>query len=107
MKVLKSEVKTIYTIEYTKDEMAEAKGNWLRNQNLEQTRFPKAFDNEDLAMGTLEKEFKEFKEFNRNGDFAGYMAYHLGFDGWENAGYYNENKKVRTMSVYNNGDTMN
>lgn len=42
-----------------------------------------------------------------HGDTYNYLAKSLGFDGWENAGYFDKNKNRYCMVVYNNGDTLN
>lgn len=99
-KIISSEIKTIYTVEVSFNDLAEAKSDWIFNVNGYRTLYPKAFDNEDTTLGVLKKEFEEFRPY---GDRTALMADYLGFDGWNNALFYHENTKTLTMVVYHRG----
>lgn len=103
MKIIKQEVRTKYNIEVSFKDFTDAKVAWMKDDTL-QILYAKAFDNSDTTMGTLNKEFSEFPQ---SGARAGLIAKCLGFDGWENAGYYDKRKNVISMVVYNNGDCIN
>lgn len=103
MKIIKQEVRTKYNIEVSFKDFIDAKEAWVKDNAL-QILYPKAFDNEEMTMGLLSN---EFKQFNTHGHRAALLAEYLGFDGWENAGLYKESKKAIVMCVYNNGDCIN
>lgn len=113
MKTLTQEVKTFYDIELDTADFA----NILErlHQDKENGRsitiiYPKAFDwvitspdiNEPSAIIVMKQ-----MHGKAHGDTFKYIAETLGFDGWANAGYYNETKRVYRMTVYNRGDTLN
>ncbi len=102
MKKLNVKVETVYTIEVEFKDFAEAKEKWTKEESTERIMFPKAFDNNDMTLGTLHKEFKEFRP---HGDRSGLMADFLGFDGWKSCLFYHGDKL--TMVVYKNGDSLN
>lgn len=102
MKITKSEVKTIYTIDIQFKDFAD-----IFNAAKSDEWRPKAafseFDLTDTTLGNVGSCFKGLKEAAS----IAYIADKLGFDGVENYGYYNKRKGVYTMSVYDTGDAMN
>lgn len=104
MHILKTEVKSIYEIAVSADDFARAKNEWNHNYLLD-SRFPKAFDNDLVGQMAVLDDMR--KNHNAHGDRAGCLAHYLGFDGWENAGYFDERIKCIRMTVFNYGDRLN
>jgi hypothetical protein len=114
MKITETKVKTLYTIKLDTADFAillEQFHDDKENECVALTEYPKAFDfytttrenvREEVAAAVMNQMFSR-----ANGDTYNYIARTLGFDGWENAGYYNKIKRIYTMVVYNNGDTLN
>lgn len=113
MKKLETEVRTLYNIELDTADFANILERF--HQDKEHGRaitivYPKAFDwvitspeiNEPFANIVMRQ-----MHGKAHGDTFQYIAEYLGFDGWDNGGYYNENKHVYRMTVYNKGDTLN
>ena len=102
MKITKSEVKTIYTIDIQFKDFAEI-FNAAKSDDLKPEAAFKEFDLNDTTLGNIVSCFKGLKEAAS----IRYIVNKLGFDGVENYGYYNKRKGVYTMSVYDTGDAMN
>lgn len=102
MKIQSVEIRTSYTIEIELKDFADAKEKWLKKDSIEKLMFPNAFSNEDMTLGTLRKEMKEFRP---HVDRDKLLAHVLAFDGWSNALLYHNDKL--TMVVYKNGDALN
>ncbi len=103
-KIRKVEVKTIYTIEYTCKELL----NIIVDAPKDKTNINGIFDDlggEDCKLNRVKDLYKG--EEMLTADELTYIANKLGFDGWEFAGTYNKERKIRTITVYNNGDTIN
>lgn len=110
MTITKKEVKTTYTINFTASEFAYILDAW--SKSMQKHRHARAFndlpleDVSELELSTIHEYFTELG-VRGNPDTYAFIAEYFGFDGWSNAGYYNEAKKVYTMTVYDNGDTLN
>lgn len=105
MKIIKAEVETIYNIEYTFEDYIKA----LEDPNLRLGR-PNAFrglpnKHDENTDGILLKAFQALNLFDNSwhGDTCAAIAESLGFDGWKNAGFYEDDKDVRNMVVYRRG----
>lgn len=103
MKILKAEVKSIYTIAVTADDYAKAKNNWCHGDTAA-IKFPKAFDNDNTGHMSVLEEMKH--NHSAHGDRAACLASYLGFDGWENAGYFDDGSNTLRMTVFNYGDCL-
>ena len=103
MRINKAEVKTIYTIEYTFEDFVAA----LTNENARLGRehafegLPTEYNDETAVK--LHRAFEANYGNHLHGHTFSVLAYTMGFDGWENAGYYNKRRGTRTMTVYRNG----
>lgn len=104
MRILKTEVKSIYEIAVSADDFAKAKNEWNHNDTLN-IRFPKAFKDDNVGHMSVLEEMKN--NTLAHGDKAGCLAHCLGFDGWENAGYFDERIHCIRMTVFNYGDRLN
>lgn len=110
MTITKKEVKTTYTINFTASEFAYILDAWQKS--MQKHRHPHAFENlhydevNELKLTQVHDYFVNLG-LEGNSDTYAFIAEYFGFDGWSNAGYYNEAKKVYTMTVYDNGDTLN
>ena len=102
MKITKSEVKTIYTIDIQFKDFAELFNAAKSDEWKPESAF-KEFDLTDTTIGNIGSCFKGLKEAAS----IEYIVSKLGFDGVENYGYYNKRKGVYTMVVYDRGDMMN
>ena len=103
-KIRKVEVKTVYTIEYTYKELL----NIIANAPYDKTNTKGIFEElggENVKLSKVKDLYKGDEMLTA--DEVTYIANKLGFDGWEFAGSYNKERKIRTMIVYNNGDTIN
>lgn len=108
MKTLKSSVKTIYTIALTFHDFLTV----FVYASQDKTRYSEEFahwDLTDTTIGNIKKAWKdichpwyEYKTKNIQ-----YIVRKLGFDGIENYGYYDENKDLYILSVYDYGDCLN
>lgn len=103
MQILKVEVKSIYEIAVSADDYAKAKNEWNHVDELN-IRFPKAFDNDNVGHMSVLAEMKD--NILAHGDRAGCLAKYLGFDGWKNAGYFDERINCIRMTVFNYGDRL-
>lgn len=116
MKILKSTVKTIYSITLSfhdfltiflyasHDDFRKIEGVYEK-QECE-------FSNWDLTnttMGNIMKAWQEFCHpfYQYQARDIRYIVKLLGYDGVENYGYYDKNKKLYFLSVYNFGDSLN
>ena len=114
MKTLQSTVKTIYNIELDMADFALILERFHKDKSLGRSVtvvYPLAFEwlektYADVSEGWAEAVVKNMQR-NAHGDTYKLIAEYLGFDGYENSGYYNETKRIYRMSVYNNGDTLN
>lgn len=106
MEFLKAEVKTIYQISVSADDYANAKNKWLHNE-VTNARFPKAFTMENQELGHVAILMEMKNHFSAHGDNAGCLADYLGFDGWDNAGYFDESTMTIKMTVFDYGNRMN
>lgn len=102
MKITKSEVKTIYTIDIQFKDFAELFNTAKSDEWKPESAF-KELDLTDTTIGNIGSCFKGLKETSS----IEYIVTKLGFDGVENYGYYNKRKSVYTMVVYDRGDMMN
>lgn len=104
MTITKQEVRTIYDIQFTHADFLGVV-EWYRESEAQRILFPNAFDFElkDETLVSAVRNFFEKMQFRGTGDTAGVIAKYFGFDGWLNAGYYDERKKVFKMAVYNEG----
>ena len=110
MKVTSKEVRTIYSIKVSATDFYEVKVAWFADEVL-RISYPKAFSfcaSETAALENqcLEKTIREMQELSASGDRARLIAKHFGFDGFENAGYFNKRTRTLDMVVYNHGDDM-
>ena len=93
MKTIKSTVKTISIIEFDRKDMAD---------------ILYSAEQHSISGEFLEYDEDRFDNFNPfSSDELTYIARYLGFEGWENAGYYIPSKDVRRMTVYQLGDAIN
>lgn len=110
MTITKKEVKTTYTINFTAGEFAYVLDAWQKS--MQKHRHPHAFENlpfddiSDLKLAAVHEYFTQLAVMG-NPDTYSFIAEYFGFDGWSSVGYYNKAKKVYTMTVYDNGDTLN
>ena len=103
MKIRKVEVRTTYDIEYTIEDLWKI----VREAVNDSVNIDKCFyqyGGEQSTLGDVRNLFESFNGFN--GDELSYIARKLGFDGWENAGSFDETRDVRTFTVYRYGDTL-
>jgi hypothetical protein len=108
MKITKQEVKTFYSIRIDFKDWTKAIENY-KEKEAPKICYSKAFENfniEDTTMGNLRNGFQNIS-FKGNADTFQYLATYFGFDGWQNAGFYSENRKAHCMVAYNYGDTAN
>lgn len=103
MKIRKVEVRATYNIEYTLKDFWEIIGGALNDVTNVEKCFHK-YNGEKSTLGDVRNLFESFNGFN--GDELSYIARKLGFDGWENAGSFDETRDVRTFTVYRYGDTL-
>lgn len=111
MIITNKETKTFYNIRFTLSEFAQICDNYTRSTNKH--KYPRAFESiaieeviESNATSTLINFFKEMGMIG-NADLFSLIANHFGFDGWDNAGYYNLTKQCYCMRVFDYGDTIN
>ena len=108
MTIIKTEVKTFTNIALNFKDFVEIINAFKDNEN--NTIFhPKAFDFADLndmTVGNIRNIMQKF-QFKSNKDTLDFIARHFGFDGWHNAGRYDEQKGKYLMVVYSYGDTLN
>ena len=105
MTVTKKEVKTIFTIELSFNDYAEARER-AASDEFRMGAFDECDIVEDTTVGTIRYEFENL-QFRRTAKTLDYIIRKLGFDGVTNYGYYNKYKKAHVMEVYNYGDCMN
>lgn len=104
MTITSAEIKTEYDIEYTFEDFIEA----LEDPDLRLGR-PKAFKglpsrHDASTDGELLGAFKNLSWIPAgHGDTFSALAAHFGFDGWRNAGYYDDRRDLRVMTVYRRG----
>lgn len=108
MNITSIEVKTTYRINFTIYEFIQLIESY--QTSMDKHKYPRAFEDLDILDEIDQDEVQTF--FKKMGvigntDLFNLIANWFGFDGWANAGYYNEKKEIYCMSVYNNGDTMN
>ena len=87
MKITKSEVKTIYTIDIQFKDFANIFSAAKSDEWKPKAAF-KEFDLTDTTIGNINNCFKGLREV----DSIKYIVDKLGFDGVENHGYYNKRK---------------
>nr|DAE67975.1 MAG TPA: translational regulation protein [Caudoviricetes sp.] len=104
MKILKAEVRTSYVIEYSKRDLMDIIANAPKDRKNYLGVFEKC-GGENVTMVVVSRYYEGIIDLTP--DQLTYIANKLGFDGWENAGYYNRDRKVRNMVVYREGDTLN
>lgn len=107
MKIIKNEVRTITTISLTIKDLNELMDSYNDCDN-NQFLFPDAFkqiDTNDRTMGYL-RTVMENLAYRGNGATFKYIAYHFGFDGFDNAGYYHKASGEYRMVVYTEGNTL-
>ena len=105
MTVVSKEVKTLIRIHIEKEEFCELVRFYLFNpEGFERDLYPKAFSNLRDDSDESISEFFDDWIISPNCDTYAFIAYALGFDGWENSGYI-QNNTLR-MCVYNYGDKM-
>lgn len=102
MKITSTQVKTVYHIDiqfsdFSKIFVAAKSDEWRHDSEFGE------FNLQDTTVGNIRDCFKNLKEVKS----IQYLVRKLGFDGVENYGYYNDRKGVYTMSVYDEGDTVN
>lgn len=109
MKIVGQEVKTLYTIELSVSDIAEAMSDYCKSTNKH--KYPRAFDwltmdteAESWTLKKVEEIINKTFFMASNGDTYSYLAEYFGFDGWSNAGLWKENKRIYTMSVFNRGE---
>ena len=108
MKVVSQEVKTFYKIEFDAADFANAVERYNGSEVLE-TVYRRAFEGFDINTNSEDSCVTAMRRMSisGNGDTAGYLAEFFGYDGWQNAGTFNERKKVYAMIVFNYGDCVN
>ena len=107
MTITKKEVKTFYSIEINIDDFFTIFNSF--DNSMKKHHYPHAFEfayDEELKVKDIEEIFTKLLWLNGNSDTYRYIANFCGFDGWQNAGYYNDNRKVYCMQVYNEGSTL-
>lgn len=102
MKIVTTEVKTLYTIDVQFTDFSEIFSK-AKTDELRPSKAFKEFNLEDTSLGYVRDCFKALKEDAS----IKYLVDRLGFDGIDNYGYYNKRKGVYTMRVYHRGDTLN
>lgn len=114
MKTLKATVKTVYNIELDIVDIAIILERFHKDKSLGRTVtavYPLAFEWLEKTYAEVSESWAEAvaknMQLNAHGDTYKLIAEYLGFDGYENSGYYNETKRIYRMVVYNNGDTIN
>jgi hypothetical protein len=114
MKITETKVKTLYTIKLDLADFALILEHFHSDrENCDpilcvcKTAFDwLAHTSADVSESRAETVIQQLYS-DAKADTYTYIAKTLGFDGWENAGYYDGKKKIYTMVVYNNGDTLN
>jgi hypothetical protein len=109
MKITKQTVKTIVSIKLDTADFFEIIETYQRSESVKRL-YPDAFIHFGIFAEMTEKHILKVMEdmmVCANKDTYNYMASFNGFDGWENAGYYDEKAKTYNMVVYNDGDTLN
>lgn len=108
MKITTTEVKTFYSISIEFKDWVNAIENY-KAKEAPKICHPRAFETfniEDTTMGNLRNGFRRIDPIGNKDTFE-YLARFLGFDGWQNAGIFNERTQTHNMVVYNRGDTVN
>lgn len=106
MKIVKAEVKTIYTLHVDFRDFVKV---FTEAKEDPMCEIMSAFDNVDLDNTTLGYVSKVFRS-QWDAETTRYIVRQLGFDGVENYGCFIEKDEVPSyhlLVVYNNGDTMN
>lgn len=105
MRINSAEIETVYHIEYTFEDFVGA----LEDPNLRLGR-PNAFKDlpdkwDEHTDGILLKAFQNLSFWGPgcHGDTFSALAQKFGFDGWKNAGHYDNRRDVRTLTVYRKG----
>lgn len=108
MKITKREVRTISHIEITTADLADVIKRYL-NSEADKIVYPKAFSyiKIDYDMNELQLVTALRGLFNEHGETFTVIARHLGFDGYENAGFYKASTGRYSMVVYTYGDALN
>lgn len=114
MKITKAEVKTIYDIRFN---FTEFKSLYTEFVNADENSVEKiihslAFngcDFSNLSDAYINGLFQclSHKTSNDRGQTYDYIAKYFGFDGWDNAGYYDKASENYCMVVYKHGDSLN
>lgn len=108
MTITQKDVRTTYRINFSLVEFIQICQAYQTSMNKH--HYPRAFENlnilDEIKVKEVESFFKEMG-IRGNGDLFSLIANHFGFDGWSNAGYYNESKQCYCMSVFDHGDTLN
>lgn len=108
MTITKTEVKTFYSIEINIDDFSAIFNHF--DESMKKHHYPHAFefayDNKGSKIKDVEEVFTRKLWEQGNSDTYRYIANYYGFDGWQNAGYYNEGRKVYHMQMYNEGSTL-
>lgn len=108
MKIQKQEVKTFYEIEFDAADFANAVEKYEKYDHVRYA-YQDAFEKIDISDKSEEGYEAAMKVMSVYGckDTYNFIADYFGFDGWHNAGYYNEKRKVYRMEVFNYGDSIN
>ena len=94
MKITKIEAKTFYNVRLSYEEIDNAFTNY---QNTTKKHvYPRAFSGVDIMTKDL---FTEIGLWGNNDTYT-FLANYFGFDGWSNAGYYNEKTEEYCAQYY-------
>lgn len=108
MRITKQEVKTNYSIEFTVEDFKKVIEYGLYETYMSD-ELKEYLEKNDISKDSLVDENVQclFKRWNFNCELLRLVASYFGFDGVDHFGSYNQNKKVRTLTVYNYGDYIN
>lgn len=109
MKIVSQEVKTIYTIELTVSDIRVAVIDYYNSNNKH--RHPRAFEWLDFSTDPHNWKDSRFLKIAKDelflsgsADTYSYLAYYFGFDGWDHAGVWYQNKNIYSMRLFNRGE---
>lgn len=106
MKIRNIEVKTTYSVAINAKDMAAILEDYNNGEGYAAAGTFKEFETVDLTRGQMLDILKKIG-FCGNCATYNYIAQRLGFDGWENAGYYDEKTRSYIMRLYRHGDALN
>ena len=115
MTITEQKVKTIIAIELSLEDIRKAVSDYgkdgMAHRHARALDFVNPVDIDSVEdagswSDSMTVSFIEAMFLNGNGDTYNYLAQYFGFDGWENAGFFNKNRKVYCMAVFNYGDTL-